>query len=325
MNVRIVTPAGPGSRSGNRVTAVRWARLLRQLGHRVTVARSYRDEPCDLLVALHARKSADSVFAFRRLHPGRPLVLALTGTDVYNDVHASARARKAVALATRIVTLQPLAARELPPRLRRRVRVIYQSASPTKAPPRRAPRSFEVAVVGHLRPVKDPFRCALAVRRLPRSSRVQVLHAGAALSASMERRARLEEARNPRYRWLGDLPRWRARRLIARARLLVLSSRMEGGAHVVSEALVDGVPVLASRIPGSVGMLGSGYPGYFEVGDTRALRRLLLRCESDPAFLETLRRHCRARARLFEPSREREAWARLLRSLPRARGAARGA
>lgn len=289
----------------------------------MTIAQSYRNEPCDLLVALHARKSAGSVFAFHRLHPGRPIVLALTGTDVYNDLHASARTRRAVMLATRIVTLQPLAARELPPRLRRRVRVIYQSARPTKPAPRRASHAFEVAVVGHLRPVKDPFRCALAVRRLPPDSRVRVLHAGAALSPSMERRARLEEARNPRYRWLGELPRSGARRLMARARLLVLSSRMEGGAHVVSEAVVDAVPVLASRIPGSVGLLGSSYPGYFEVGDTRALRLLLLRCESDPAFLERLRRHCRARARFFDPSQEREAWVRLLRSLPRGRGAAR--
>ncbi len=306
------------------MTAVRWARILRDLGHRVTIARSYRDEPCDLLVALHARKSAASVFAFRRRHPGRPLVLALTGTDVYNDLHTSVRARRAVALATRIVALQPLAARELPPALRKRVRVIYQSASPTRAPLGRASRFFDVAVVGHLRPVKDPFRCALAARGLPPDSRVRVLHAGAALSPAMERRARREEARNPRYRWLGDLPRPRARRLIARARLLVLSSRLEGGAHVLSEALVDGVPVLASRIPGSVGMLGPRYPGYFEVADTGGLRRMLLRCERDPAFLETLRRRCRARARLFHPSREREAWARLLRSLPRARGAAAG-
>ncbi len=312
MRIRIITPAGPRSRSGNRVTAVRWGRILRGLGHRVVIARAYRREPCDLLIALHARRSAASIRAFRRLHPDRPAVLALTGTDVYNDIHSSERARQALEIATRIVVLQPLAHRELPARLRPRVETIYQSASPTPAPPPPSRRSFDVAVVGHLRPVKDPFRAALAARGAPADSRLRILQAGAALSAAMDRRARREEARNPRYQWLGELPRWKARRLIAGSRVLVLSSLTEGGAHVISEAVVDGVPVLASRIPGSVGLLGRDYPGYFPVRGTVALRRLLVRCEKDPTFLAELRRRCRARAALFDPARERAAWKHLL-------------
>jgi putative glycosyltransferase (TIGR04348 family) len=301
------------------MTAARWARILRRLGHRVAIANGYGGEPCDLLVALHARKSASSVFSFRRLHRDRPVIVALTGTDVYNDLETSARARAAVALATRIVVLQPLAARELPRSLRRRVKVIYQSALPTEPRPRPSERFFEVAVVGHLRPVKDPFRTALAVRGLPRESRIRVLHAGAALSASMARRAIREQERNPRYRWMGELSHGQARRLIARCRLLVLSSRMEGGAHVVSEAVVDGVPILASRIPGTIGLLGPRYPGTFRVGDTRALRRLLLRSERDPSFLERLRREVRRLRGRFEPARETRAWASLLDELGRGR------
>jgi glycosyltransferase involved in cell wall biosynthesis len=126
-------------------------------------------------------------------------------------------------------------------------------------------------------------------------------------------------AQDSRYRWIGEVPRWQARRILARSRLLVLSSRMEGGANVISEALVDGVPVVASRIPGSEGMLGERYPGFFPVGDTRALGRLLLRAASEPEFYNQLKRWCDRLAPLFEPARERETWKRLLRELVRGR------
>ena len=58
MQIRIICPAPPGSLYGNRVTAMRWARLLKELGHRVVIAADYLNERCDLLIALHARRSA---------------------------------------------------------------------------------------------------------------------------------------------------------------------------------------------------------------------------------------------------------------------------
>src|SRR6185295_6357206 len=174
-----------------------------------------------------------------------------------------------------------------------------------------------VCVVGHLRAVKDPLRAAYAARRLPRDSRIRVLHAGGARDAAMEARARVEEASNPRYQWLGALSRVKTRRLIAQSKLLVLSSRMEGGANVISEAVLDGTPVLASRIPGSIGLLGADYPGYFPVGSTRKLAELLERAESDAPFYRRLAMHCRKLAPLFRPAREREQWRKLLAEITR--------
>ncbi len=159
-----------------------------------------------------------------------------------------------------------------------------------------------MCVLGHLRPVKDPFRTALAARLLPASSRVRVLHLGAALSEEMAERARQEAAANPRYRWLGELPRWRALRVLGRCRLLALTSEMEGGANAISEAAALSVPVIASRIGGSVGLLGADYPGYFPVGDTAALARLLERAETDTRFYRTLRRGCAAPAATDRPA-----------------------
>jgi putative glycosyltransferase (TIGR04348 family) len=326
MKICLVTPAPAHSRKGNRVTALRWARLLRELGHRVTVAQRYDGQRCDLLVALHAGRSAESVARFHADHPDRPLVVALTGTDLYGDIHTSADARRSLELAARLVVLQPLGVEGLPEHLRPKARVIYQSVPTPAFRTRRRDDVFEVCVLGHLRPVKDPLRTAQAARLLPPSSRVRVLHLGAALSKDMARQARAEEAANPRYRWLGERPRWQALRTLARCRLLSLTSELEGGANVISESLAVSVPVVASRIAGSLGLLGEDYPGYFPFGDTEALAALLRRSESDARFYRVLAARCRRRRALFQPARERQAWARLVKELqPRVRSGRGGA
>src|SRR5437660_1544577 len=216
MKILIITPAPAGSRKGNRVTALRWGRLLRQLGHRVSIRQQYCAEPCDLLIALHAQRSFPAVASFRRTFPDRPVVVALTGTDLYGDIHSSDSARRSLEMASRLVVLQPLGVAELPEHLRSKARVIYQSAVTSRRPDAVRPGVFEVCVLGHLRPVKDPFRTALASRLLPASSRVRILHLGAALSPAMAKQARRESAANSRYRWLGDVPRWKALRVLAR-------------------------------------------------------------------------------------------------------------
>lgn len=315
MRVLIITPAPRHSRAGNRVTARRWAALLRRLGHRVSIDEEYRAQPCDLVVALHARKSAESVERVRSLRTDIPVVLALTGTDVYGDIHTSAPARRSLELARRLVVLQPLAIDELTERLRPKARVIYQSARQPPGDCVRDPRFFDACVLGHLRPVKDPLRAALAARLLPGSSRIRIQQVGAALSEDIEQEARAEEAQNPRYRWLGERPRLEALRILARSRVLVLTSKLEGGANVVSEAIACGVPVLSARIPGSIGILGPDYPGYFPVGDAQALATLLLRAEADARFYADLETWCVRLAALVDPRRECEDWSRLLAEL----------
>jgi putative glycosyltransferase (TIGR04348 family) len=279
------------------------------------VAEGYRGQACDVLVALHARKSHAAVKRFRRERPEAAVVVVLTGTDLYRDLPASRAANESLRLATRLVLLQGDGLRFLPADVRGQTRTILQSCEPIAKPPRPLSRVFEVTVIGHLRAVKDPFRTALAARRLPADSRILIVQLGAALGAAMERRAVTEAKLNPRYRWLGDMPRARAMRLLARSRLTVVSSKMEGGPNVVSEALAAGTPVLASRISGVIGMLGTDYPGYFEVGDTAALAALLERAERDAAFYEELRRRCALLRPMVEPRRERAAWGALLGEL----------
>jgi putative glycosyltransferase (TIGR04348 family) len=294
---------------------VRWARILRGLGYRVVIEQEYKGASCAVLVALHARRSFPSIELFRRRYPERPLVVALTGTDLYHDIRTSRNARKSLELATRLIVLQPLGRAELAKHLAAKTRVILQSAVRAQkvVPPK--PEVFEVCVVGHLRTVKDPFRAAMASRLLPAESRLHVLQVGRALSSYMSRRASSEAARNPRYTWLGELPQTRALEVLARCRLLVLSSKMEGGANVISEAVAASVPILASRIPGSVGILGRGHPGYFPPGDTARLAALMRRAEMDPEFYERLKRWCVRLQPAVDPSRERRAWKNLLEEL----------
>jgi putative glycosyltransferase (TIGR04348 family) len=312
IRIVLVTPAPPGSRQGNRTTALRWARLLRGLGHRTAVGQEWTGQRCDLLVALHARKSHASIARFAAAHPGRPIALALTGTDLYGDLGTSVEARRSIELATRLIVLQPLALQELPPEHRPRARLIRQSVPAPRRPARKGSRHFDVGVLAHLRPVKDPFRAALASRLLPPSSRVRILQIGAALDPDLAERARAEERGNPRYRWLGELPRGRALRVLSRCRAMVLSSRMEGGANAASEAIVLGVPVLASRVPGNVGMLGEDWPAYFEFGEERQLASLLQRIDEEPRFLADLERRIRGLAPLYVPELEQAAWRELL-------------
>ena len=337
MNIGIVTPAPPRSRYGNRVTALRWARILRKSGHLVSVKQAFGGERFGLLIALHAHRSCDSITRFHRDHPDTPIIVALTGTDLYGDLERGPSVLESLELATRIVALQPKALDGLPPRLREKTRVIYQSVAATTntAPDARVcadsqPTSsmrrarslssgegstFDVCVIGHLRPVKDPFRAAIAARRLPASSRIRVIHVGGAMTEQAAVWASAEMKTNARYRWLGEQPAWRVRRILERSCVFVLSSRMEGGANALGEAIVAGTPVLASRISGSVGILGEEYAGYFEVGNTSELARLMSRAETDKKFFAELKRHCGRLVSLFDPAMEEAAWATLLEEL----------
>jgi len=315
MKIAITVPPSAVPRSGNRHTAARWRGFLRDLGHRVRVETEWSGGNDDLLLALHARKSYPSIHRFRQARPDAPLVVTLTGTDLYRDIRKHADARRSLAMATRLAVLQDEGLRELGPALRRKASVVYQSSGVRL---RHAPckSHFRIAVIGHLRREKDPFRAVRALRHCDRSARIEIVQIGAALDPEMRAEARKWSKREPRYRWLGSVAHGRAMRWLSTSHVLVVSSVMEGGANVICEAARIGVPVLASRVPGNVGMLGRDYPGYFPLFDDKALARLVERCQTDPRFYESLRKAVLKRRPLFAPGAERSALKRLLGKLP---------
>lgn len=302
---------------GNRVTALRWAKRLRELAWDVKVDEAWDGRPADILIALHARKSRDSIERWSSGEKTRPLVVAATGTDVYVDLQGdSPEARSALEgleRADRIVVLQKHGLQDLPAHLHERARVVHQSLHAGGVRPDADPEKFEVVVLGNLRAVKDPLLTARAVRRLPEQSRIRVRHLGRGLEPELAEQAR--RLRGPRWSWEGVVSRRDALCALAGSRLTIMPSRVEGGANVASEALALGVPILATRIPGTTGLLGEDHPGLFEVGDDEGLARLLLRAEQDPRFLADLHAAGTRLAHLADPETERETWRGLLAEL----------
>jgi len=313
MNILIVTPAPKGPTKGNRITAHRWAQIIKQLGHRIKIAESFDGGDFDLLIALHAGKSADSIKRFRKRFPARPIAVAITGTDLHIELHQSKVVANSLKMADQIIMLEPEGAKLLDRSLQKKVDVIYQSATPVSKKPKKLTRFFEVSVVGHLRKVKDPFRTAIAARSLPEESSIRVVHLGQALDEKMKRRAVKEMESSRRYRWIGSVPHGEAQRRLARSHLTVLTSECEGAPSTISEAIVNDVPVLATRIVATIGLLGPKHPGLFEFGDTDELAAMLLRAEQDKGFYRSLLAAGKKLKPKFKPATEVKSWRSLLK------------
>lgn len=315
----LVSPAMPESNNGNWHTAHRWAQFLS--GHcDIALVQHWPEahpmpsasiEP-QCMVALHARRSAPSIHAWAAAWPHKPLIVILTGTDLYRDIQTDADAQKSLALATHLVVLQDAGLAALPQKWRHKTRVIYQSATPLK-PALKSQRRFKALMVGHLRDEKDPLSFMHAAANTPQAT-VYFDQIGAGLDAALATAAQATAQQCSHYRWLGGLPRSVTRQHIKRAHVLVNCSKMEGGAHVILEAVQSGTPVLASRIDGNVGMLGADYEGYFALGNDAHLAALVQRCSAEPAFLARLQSQCAQRATLFNPQREKQLLIELLAS-----------
>ena len=265
-----------------------------------------RDGDEDLMIALHARRSAAAVRAWRQTHPERPLIVVLTGTDLYRDIDRDADARLSLALADTLVVLNELGAQALPAEFRAKCKMVLQSCTARRTLPRTR-RHLRALMVGHLREEKDPQTYFAAARLLAQRPDIRLDHIGAALDPALGTAALQWMAALPNYRWLGGLPHAAVRGHIQRAHVLVHASRMEGGANVLIEAIRSGTPVLASHIAGNLGLLGSGYTGVFEAGDAAALATLLQQARDDEAMLPFLQSQAARRAPLFTPQAERAA------------------
>lgn len=317
--VVIVSPALADANNGNWQTARRWQQMLAPQPVRIVrewpdAAASRQDQ---VMLALHARRSAASVAAWAAARGPAGLAVVLTGTDLYRDIQQDDAARQSLALAHRLVVLQELGPDALPAPLRPKVRVIFQSTTARQALSK-STRFLRAVMVGHLREEKSPHTLFEAARRLADQPTLFIDHLGDALDPALGVQARTTAAACPNYRWLGGQTHEATRRRIQRAHVLVHTSHMEGGAHVIMEAVRSGTPVIASHIAGNIGMLGKDYAGYFEWGDAAALATLLQRCHDTPGphgLLAQLGAQCARRAPLFEPGAERSALLQLVRQL----------
>ncbi len=315
-NIVIVSPALSDANNGNWQTAKRWAALLNS-HYRTRIVKAWPDDLAmsdDILLALHARRSAASVAAWQAQRGSSQLVVVLTGTDLYRDIHTDTYAKQSLDSASRLIVLQPLGIKELPSQHQAKTRVVLQSTTSRVILPKTAKR-LRAVMVGHLRDEKSPQTLFAAAELLRAREDIYIEHIGEGLDEALTQQAQATAADCVNYTWLGALKHPPTRQKIQRAHILVHASKMEGGAHVVMEAVCSGTPVIASDIPGNVGMLGDDYHGYFPVGDARALALLLERCKDEPAFIDSLRAQCALRAPLFAPQAELNALLQVIQSL----------
>jgi putative glycosyltransferase (TIGR04348 family) len=298
----LITPALAAANNGNWQTARRWARMLAG-DYEVHLAQDWDGAAADLMIALHARRSARSIARWAAAVPRQPLLVALTGTDLYGDLPGDADTAHSLASADRLIVLHEGALSDLPPAHRDKAVVCFQSCAQRVAL-RKTTRHLRALMVGHLRDEKDPRTYFAAARKLVDRDDILLDHIGAPLDDALGREAQALMHEQPNYRWLGALPHAATLARIQRAHVLVHPSAIEGGAHVVMEAVRSGTPVLASKIAGNVGMLGRDYRGYFAPGDASGLAILLQRVRGDPTMLRGLRMQCDQRAPLFDPARE---------------------
>ena len=217
-------------------------------------------------------------------------------------------------MADAIVVLQPDAIQSLPKKFHPKVRVVYQSVKSIsrKAPPK---RHFLASIIGHLRTEKDPFCAAQSLRLLPSVSKIQLVQLGQAMSPDFKKEAISLDKNIERYQWLGQLSHSKTLQWLSRSHVMIISSMMEGGAHVVSEAIAIGVPVIASDIPGNRGLLGDNYPAYYPVGDQVALSKLLSKAETNPVFYQKLCKAIAGRQTITKPELEQQSIQKLIKSL----------
>ncbi|MCX7168946.1 MAG: selenoneine biosynthesis selenosugar synthase SenB [Proteobacteria bacterium] len=309
VQVVIVTPALAEANNGNWQTARRWQRFLAPVCP-VRIVKQWPDAAADrdgVMLALHARRSAQAIAAWNKRNGSAGLGLVLTGTDLYRDIQNNPEAQRSLSLANILVVLQALGPPALPRDLRGRTRVIHQSTT-SRQTLHKSRRWLRAVMVGHLREEKSPTTLFAAARLLADREDILLDHIGDALDPALGDQARATMQACPNYRWFGGLPHKDTRRRIQRAHLLLHTSRIEGGAHVIMEAVASGTPVLASAIAGNIGMLGEAYLGYFEWDDARALADLLLACRAGQSqatgLLARLAEQCDARAELFRPEAE---------------------
>lgn len=303
-NVVIVSPALASANNGNWQTAKRYRQML--VGQfRVRLVSEWDGAESDaVLIALHARRSYPSIAAWFAARGSNGLVVVLTGTDLYRDIKQDAQAQQSLQWAARLVVLQATGLAELAAPLRKKTTVLLQSTTPRVTLPKAIGR-VRAVMVGHLRPEKAPQTLFEAAALLAAHPDIHFRHIGGEHDLQLAQRARQTAAHYPQYQFIGALSHAATRREIQRAHVLVHTSIMEGGAHVLMEAICSGVPVIASRIAGNIGMLGDDYAGLFEVGDAQGLATLLLKFKNEPSFALSLQKQCALRAPLFEPTHER--------------------
>lgn len=317
--ISVVSPYPVDSQIGNSVSARRIVALLNSAGIKARATFDAVPPYSSAMVAINAWRLSEIIHQFRNTHPNAPIIVVLAGSDLYGTKSKvdAANTRRAMVEASSLVVSQSAALDAVPDYLQSKCKVIPKSVNTNLKVVRNAdPDFFNVIIASNLRQEKEPLVSAQAAAMLPTGSRIRMNHYGIALDQDLATQAlALTNAPHSRYTWHDGIPHGQVLTEIVAADLFVNSSRFEGGANAVCEAIALGTPVLATRIPGNIGILGLDYPGLFPTGDTKALTGMLVDCEQEAEFLEQLTDTCARLAPAFAPEYECRLWMDLLGEL----------
>ncbi len=316
MKVIIASPYATDSLNGNTVTSQRIVSLLGSAGHKAEIIQSCEITAesvryVDAMIALHAKKSAGAVDVFRKWSPSGKLIIFVTGTDLYEDLPSGCpECLASMHSADTLVVSQSASLCSIPEEFKSKTHVVYKSIAMPNMGDDVVVEKDLFTVVGHLRAVKQPFMIVEALKLL--GDIVRVKSVGAEFDTGSAETARKHVLSNDRFEWLGECDYTTALRWMQRSVATVNTSLSEGGANSVGESIMFGVPVLASRIEGNVGMLGDAYSGYFSVNQPQELADLMERAITDEEFIKQLKHEVLERQIHFVPERELEGWLSLL-------------
>ena len=312
MNILILYPDNKNVITGNLCSALQYQKILQGLGYSVEVDFKYTGQRAEVLIAINAAKKNSEIIEFKARNSNAKIVSVLSGTDIYPD--PLEKTIESMKLSNALVALQPDGLLKVPECYREKTFLIYQSVESiiNVSNPMNHISEFRVTLIANIRSVKDPLVAPYACKHLPVSSKIKIVHIGYCLEKDLGDILIKENENNKRYNWMGGLNELETRKILSQSNVLLITSKNEGAGRVVGEAIELEIPIISTRNPGVLGVLGDDYKGYYPVSNSKVLSKILMRAEDDVDFLGSLNEQCQSKAHLFSPEVEKQSWSKLI-------------
>lgn len=315
MDILILCPIINALETGLYTTARRWETIFRQLGHNVRIASpSDAVTETDILVALNPVRCSSYLEDLPLSET--PLIVVLTGTDIYNELKKKPNFYRHLESARVLIGLHPGITEEVPERYRSKLRVIVQSAPNQKSRPQNNILYGQAIFIANLRYFKRPMTVFAAACALNENVNINITHIGDIVDDEYHFWSQPEFHKTvPRYNWLGAKTREDTASALASSDVMLIASSTEGGSNVQSEAISAGVPIISSRNRCVESLLGSDYPGLFDTDNHHQLACLIEKFFVDHSFRELLKSNVSRASYQFSYDLEVEKWKNVIQEI----------
>ncbi len=283
--IKIYSPSRDSAVTGNYVTSKRYAYHLQNLGYRVFVYNGFEEkvnvEGVRCAFVLHAEKGSHVIKELAAKNV--PVVLVLTGTDLYRDIISTKNSKKercfrSIQLASAIVVLHENAVSDLLKVVsfpRERIFVVLQSVVDFKKRTFlfKKKNHYKILLLSNIRKEKGIIVAISGFlefqKNIDARTKFTLDHIGGVLDQGYFKKITnlLEGVKSVSF--LGSIEKDKLQTMLASYDLLLHSSFIEGGSLVIQEAQNAGLPIIASDISCHAALLGSAYVGLHSVGSAK--------------------------------------------------------